>query len=257
MITDRTLLILQGILSGFHFLQSGYTFGLTNTKYRKDGKYFITNGDKITLPKYSLGNLIAVFPLLAGLDHLWSIADSRKYLRFVQKGYNPVRWLEYSASAGLMFFAIAQLSEIQDIKPLVLILGSNIVLQYLGYSTERNTARGNLSQAEKDNAIGFVLFMSIWLPIFVAFFTALQQADERPPDIVYIIIFVMFALFIVFGLLNWSYIRGKQSGRDEFSKLKIQNFRKIELGYILLSFVAKTLLTNLTLFGALNKPPSS
>jgi hypothetical protein len=251
--TDSTLLKLNGAAALFHLVQAGYTFGLTNSVFKDKGIYTISNGTN-TLPSYHIGNLVGVFPLLAAIDHGWSVIDSKKYLEYVDKGYNPVRWIEYSASAGIMFFIVAQLSEIKDIKLLYLILGSNMVLQYFGYSTEKNTANGNVVQANADNNVGFVLFISIWIPIFISFFTALQTSDEDPPGAVYSIIFVMFALFLLFGLLNLAYVRGKKKNSNNIWKLKQQDFRKIELGYTILSFVSKTLLTNLTLFGALSKP---
>lgn len=249
MVTNKVLLILHGVAALFQFIQASYTAGLSNTTFKNKGRFFITNGDKTSLPSYHIGNLIAVFPFLAGVDHLWSVVDSKRYFSFVQQGYNPVRWLEYSISAGLMLFVIAQLSDVTDIKLLVLILCGNIILQYFGYSSELNAARGDYGQAKKDNGVGFGLFVSLWIPLFVAFFTSLTQAEESPPEMVYVIIFVMFALFLVFGLLNYGYVTGKYA--------RLKDFKNVELGYLVLSFVSKTLLTNLTLFGALNKPPTT
>jgi hypothetical protein len=254
MITDSSLINLQGLASLFHLVQSGYTFGLSNSVFKDKAQFTVTNS-QTQLPAYNLGNIVGAFPLLAAIDHGWSYINRTKYLDMVNTGYNPVRWTEYGTSAGLMLFVISQLSGIKDIKLLTLLLGSNVVLQYFGYTTERNTAQNNPEQAISDNRTAFFLFISTWVPLFVAFFTSLQESEKKPPEVVYIIIFVMFFLFLIFGLVNLAYIRGKRQKQDKWRSLSVSNFRNIEVGYLILSFVAKTLLTNLTLFGGVNKPP--
>ena len=240
---------LHGIASVAHAAQSAYSFAVTNTNKDK-GLYSIDNADT-TLVTYNLGNVVAVFPLLAAVDHAWCFLQPDSYNRMVQRGWNTARWLEYAGSAGLMFHVIAQLSGIKDVKVLILLFGGNVVMQGLGYMSERAAAENNPLMARLQNSLGFTLFATLWAPILVSFFTELANSETRVPNFVYAIIFVMLSLFLVFGLVSLSYLRGKEARTRFWSEA---DFAKIEIYYLTLSFVAKTLLTNLTLFGVLGKP---
>lgn len=249
-----TLLIWHGIAGLLHLVQSGYCVALTNTTFKNKGTFKVSNSEK-TVAEYKIGNLVGVFSLLAALDHGYTFYDGDHYLQMLNKGYNTYRWWEYSISAGIMVVIIAQLSSINDIKLLGLLFGANLVLQYFGYSTEKHVSKGRLDQAQMDNAAGFVLFVSMWVPIFIAFFTAIQENDTKPPDGVYTIIFVMFVLFLVFGIMNMMYVKSTAYCKSQKASLcKFSDFRKVEIGYLILSFVAKSLLTNLTLFGGVMRP---
>lgn len=221
-----------------HFVQFLYSCILTNTSFKNEGFFCINNNTK-QLGCYRIGNVVSIFPLLASLNHFYCVSNSHKYFAYLKHGYNPVRWIEYSMSAGIMWFVIAQLSGVQDINLLLLLIGCNVLLQITGYSSE-NPEYGKFRKTI--NSLGFYLFIIMWIPIFTYFFTSLAEAEGNPPDSVYSIIFVMFALFAVFGVVNTLYVQKK-----------IKKFEKVELAYIVLSFVSKTFLTNMTLFGGVSR----
>ena len=260
--SNETLSKLHSTGFVLHLVQSAYCFYLTNTRFKDQGKFRIRNGSSLSA-QYNLGNVVGVFPLLAAAQHLASVVFRKKYENNVASGYNPWRWGEYSLSAGLMFFVTAQLSGIQDIKLLGFLLGSNVALQYFGYRSEKSVAGGRGGEANEDVTAGFILFLAMWFPIMTSFFRAVSEADQAasdpesagPPDIVYAIIFVMLTLFVVFGITSLAYVRGANTRTaPKWWKLEEKDFTSVEVGFLILSFITKSLLTNMTLFGAINRP---
>lgn len=241
------LRIMHAIAAAAHGVQAGYGFYLTNVTFKDRGQFQITNDSQVVGKPYRLGNLVSTFPAMSTANHLWSVLDQSGYDTVLKHGYNPQRWGEYSVSAGLMYVVIAQLCGITDVKWLSMLAASNVALQYTGYSIEKDTAVGHIESAQRQEVIGFITFVSTWIPLFVAFFTQLDRSENSVPAVVYSIVAILFALMLCFGVWSVFYQRGR-----------IRNFRTVEKGYLILSFVSKTLLTNLTLFGALrpNDPDS-
>lgn len=243
-----------------HGIQSSYTFALGNTLYKNDGVYTVTN--QVVRPKpgtnesidktenvgsFRLVNMVGVFPALSMINHLWAFFDRTRYEQYVMDGKNPARWIEYSVSASIMFNIISILSAQTDIKVLTSQYFANIALQFIGYIIEEEVSKKNYRTGLSLEIIGSLIFLSIWTPIMISFFTSVTTSDENPPDTVWIIIFIMSFLMISFALLSIMYLRSAAKK----SQFVVANFKNVELGYIILSFVSKTFLTNMTLFGAL------
>jgi len=225
-----------------HGIQSIYTFGLGNTIYKDKGFFPITNQVGTKEPNnfatIQLINLVGIFPAMSMINHLWAFFDRERYESFVKKGFNPVRWIEYGASAGIMFNVISILSLQTDVKALSSQYIANIAMQYVGYLIEEQVAKNSVQDSLHLEIIGTFIFIAIWAPIMTSFFTAISTADEPVPDTVWVIIIIMTFLMLSFAILSIVYIK----------KISFQN---VELGYIILSFISKTFLTNMTLFGAL------
>lgn len=253
-ISDLTLRILHGSAMGFHLIQGVYGEVLVNTMYKDREEFPIGNPilgkTPNTIGTYDLTQLAPVFSFLSAANHLWAVSDFTRYLQWVDRGYNPVRWIEYSVSAGLMYYIVAVLSGVIDIKTLVLLVCTNLALQYTGYSIEKDSALKNTDSANRQQVIGFLIFASQMVCIWTAFFTSVAEESNEIPILVWFIIFFITALFLSFGLLSLAYTRGRSG---EKTHLVESDFRKIEVGYIILSFVAKTFLMNTVLFGSVNR----
>lgn len=190
--------------------------------------------------KWKLATLVPVFSLLSSVNHVYSITDPKAYFKMIKQGSNPVRWAEFSLSAGIMAFIIAVLSGVDDIKPLMTLIVANFALQLTGYHVEQETASRRRTSAQRMETVGYLIFFAMWVAIFIGFFTNMSETDEERPDsIIYTIVFGLFILFLAFGI--WS---------SMYSSGTIKSFRKMEIGYIILSLTAKLLLANLTLFGS-------
>jgi len=216
------------------------TFSLTQRVYdrerwRVDGKY--------------LKWLVVAFPTLSMTNHIVSAVRYKQLgVRALSDNYvNSYRWLEYGASAAIMFWIIAQLSGVTDVPLLVMVALMNFALQFCGYMIERT---GDDDYAF--SVIGWLVFVAIWIPIVWKFFDSLSVASSSldddgettldVPGVIYAIVFVQVALFAAFGAASF-YFRKRRARRD---------IVKREVTYATLSLVAKSLLTWLIVGGALN-----
>ena len=257
-ISDTNLKIMHAVAGSFHLIQGIYGETIVNTLFKNAEKFTLKNpvfNKNIEIGKYNLAQMAPIFSFLSSVNHIWAVVDSPRYFQWVEKGYNPVRWIEYSMSAGIMYYMIAALSGIVDIKTLTLLVISNVALQYTGYSIEKDSANAILQNNERsyDSAtrqqvIGFLIFFAQVACIWTGFFTSLSTSEQDVPVMVWLIIFIITALFLSFGLLSLAYTRGYLKKKN----LSERDFRKIETGYIVLSFVAKTFLMNMVLFGSVN-----
>jgi hypothetical protein len=257
-ISDTTLKILHGTAGSFHLIQAIYAESLVNTIFKNNGQFPITNpiGQEINyIGSFQLTQLVPFFPLLSSLNHFWALIDFKRYIHFVETGYNPIRWIEYSLSASIMTFIIAMLSGISDIKTLIGLVIANIGMQFIGYSVEKDTSvtlttknKAMYETTLREQISGFIILILTFAVIGVSFVTNVVQ--DEVPGFVWSIIFIIFALYLVFGILSFMYT---QSGNPE--KHSSLNFRKVEVGYIVLSFISKTFLTNMVLFGSIQSKP--
>ena len=270
-VSDHTLKWLHAGAAVCHLIQAGYGEALVNTIYKKDGQFPIANpviNNTNNLGQYQLTQLVPVFSLLSAVNHSWSFFDFERYKSFVDSGYNPVRWAEFSISASLMNYLIGSLSGIVDIKTLSGLVFANASLQYIGFSLEKDTGRAiNTANTEISSLLyesakrqeigGFLIFFGYMAVIWTAFFTSVSESDQNVPSFVWLIIFIITALYITFGLLSICYVRGanRNLSGTGFRKFRETNFRKVEVGYIILSLVAKTFLMNMVLFGSVRTTP--
>lgn len=267
-LSDLKLLNLHLGAGLMHAANTAFSAYWVNKKLDTAGDFTVINqfangppGDSVPdikeIGSYKLARLVPVFPALSMVNHFYSYFFPKHYLQQVNKGANPVRWSEFSISAGIMLIIISQLSSNNDIKQLEQLVLSNMALQAVGYLVEKETAQGikdgnnhHYEQAMLQELIGFLILASQWSTIFTSFFTSLEESSEEAPDAVYAIIFVMFSLFVTFGVLSIFYMRGQKAIRTNWWKGEVRDFRQVEVGYITLSFVSKTLLTYLVLFGS-------
>jgi hypothetical protein len=184
-------------------------------------------GKSETIATYNLAVLLPFFSFLSAANHI-SSALQPQYA-------NAAQWSEYALSAGIMNWLIANLSGVVDLRTLISITILNVLLQSVGY--QLNEQGVSHSQKTRLLWIGFGLHTAIWVHLFLSFYHAIGSATQEVPNIVYGIIWVMFALNTTFGV--WA---GVSNGRDPE-----QN--QITNGYILLSFITKSLLTWMVYFG--------
>jgi hypothetical protein len=226
---------------------------MADSKWRLYTNYPLTLDDRDETPdtfgvpgpaelySYSVTWYSAVFIALSALDHgvvAWVFRDTYNY--YIARNQNPFRWIEYSLSASLMRVMIAQLSGVTDIHLLFMVFSASATTMLVGgllhesvNAEARAVADG--TSAKRQNWLPFVLawipHLSSWLVIFSYFLKAVAEAD--PPNFVWAIVFILFALDGTFAILFW------------LQWAKIGPFRDYvvgEKGFILLSFTAKALL---------------
>jgi hypothetical protein len=176
-----------------------------------------------------IGAAIAVFLLLAAIDHLLTATVARRtYEADLRRGINRFRWVEYSFSATLMVLLIASYSGITDITAVVGIAGANVAMILFGWLQERMNPPGRSSTTMLPFWFGTLVGLAPWIAISVNLFGA-----DEVPGFVYGIFLAQLVFFFSFGLNQWLQYRGV--GRWA-------SYAFGEHTYLVLSLVAKSVL---------------
>lgn len=184
---------------------------------------------------------IFIFVLLAALDHgiIWylTIYHQKMVEKFLfERKNNPIRWIEYSISASLMLITICILCGVSDIFLWVLLGSSNCIGMLMGQILEMLSSPRYKNIMEK-SLIKYVFSLASamvfvpWVVPMYYFFHGLATTDANVPSFVYIALLGIFVCFSSFGVNSFCY-----------HILEKYDFHTTEYIYVILSFVAKTIL---------------
>ncbi len=191
-----------------------------------------------------LGALLAAFPLISAIAHFTiAFPKNKNYNDNLKKGMNPYRWYEYAFSSSIMIWVISTFVGIWDFWSLSMIFVLNAMMIMFGYLMEK------LNQyTEKTSWSPFILGSISggfpWVVLFAYFTGAVINSGNNVPNFVYAILFVYLVLFMSFAVNQVLQYKGVGKWKD---------YLYGERMYIILSFVAKTLLVWLV-FTGLFKP---
>ncbi len=182
--------------------------------------------------RFQLGPLVASFLLMSALAHLliaWP-GINRWYNNNLKNHINTARWIEYAFSSGVMIIVISTLVGITDLATLIVIFLLNAAMILFGWMMELHN-----QTTEKTNWTAFVFGciagLGPWLAI--ALYLASPGSPDNPPSFVYWIFFSIFIFFNIFALNQYL----------QYAKIgKWRDYLYGERAYIILSFVAKSLL---------------
>jgi len=188
----------------------------------------------------NLGVILASFPLISAVAH-FTIAypKNKDYNENLKKGMNPYRWYEYAFSSSIMIVLISTFVGILDFWSLTMIFVLNAMMIMFGYEMEllnQKTEKTNWSPF----TLGCISGGLPWVVLYAYFIGALSSSSVAPPTFVYFIIFIYFILFMVFAVNMVLQYKGVGRWKD---------YLYGERTYIVLSFVAKTLLAWLVFSG--------
>ena len=187
-----------------------------------------------------LGAILASFPLISAIAH-FAIAYPKNdsYNENLKKGMNPYRWYEYAFSSSIMIVLIATFVGVWDFWSLAMIFILNAMMIMFGYLMELVN-----QHTEKTNWFPYILGCisggTPWVVLYAYFIAAIGSVDTNPPAFVYSILFIYFILFNIFALNMVLQYKGVGRWKD---------YLYGERFYIILSFVAKTILAWLTFVG--------
>lgn len=187
--------------------------------------------------------LTASFLLLSALFHFIIAGPyKKKYVEDLKVGINKLRWYEYALSSSLMIVLISSLFGVRDVAVFVLIALANAAMNLFGLDMELLNA-GDVKVGKKVNWLPFifgsVIGLAPWLAI--AFYIGVNPNLDAVPGFVWAILATYFIAFNTFPVNMFLQYKGIG---------KFKNYLFGERGYIILSLVAKTILTWLVLFGA-------
>ncbi len=180
-----------------------------------------------------LGVIVASFPLMSAIAH-FTIAYPKNegYNENLRKGMNPYRWYEYAFSSSIMIVLISLFVGVWDFWSLAMIFVLNAMMIMFGYLMEVVNQR-----TEKTMWSPFIMGCISgglpWVVLYAYFMAAIRSTGAEPPTFVYLIFFIYFIVFNVFAINM--VLQYKGVGRWE-------DYLYGERFYIILSFVAKTIL---------------
>lgn len=258
-ITLKKLRNFNKIMGGLHFVQGAVMLFLATSVIQKIGEFQPTitqnylefNQQTMSLELTSkalfdlpFGILVALFLFISAAAHaLVSIPEkmNRIYNRDLEKGINKFRWFEYALSSSIMIVLISTLFGIYDIASLLLIFVVNASMNLFGLVMEQLNSMRKKEDLDWGPFIwGSIAGIAPWIAILLYMFGTGEF--DRVPWFVWAIIgtyFVAFNTFPVNMVLQY-----KKIG-------KWKNYIYGERVYIVLSLVAKSILSWLVLFGAM------
>jgi hypothetical protein len=185
--------------------------------------------DPQTLFEMPIGPMVAAFLFLSAAAHaIVGTVGYPAYRRYLARGINPFRWVEYSVSATVMIVIVAMLVGIYDVAALLLLATANASMILFGWVMEvRNEGR------ERVDWMPFLFGCFAGAVPWVAVALYLFGAPASPPAFVfwiYLSIFLMFNSFAGNMVLQY-----RRVGRWA-------DYLYGERAYIVLSLVAKSLL---------------
>jgi hypothetical protein len=224
------------VVGAAHLVQAVLMVALSNdlslpvvASYLTDDPVLVQDGvAPTTLFEVAIGPAVALFLLLAAIDHLLMAAPGIRgwYERNLDRGMNVARWAEYSVSASIMVVLIALFVGIRDVAALLGLFGANTAMILFGLLMERHQApgRADWSAFWFGCVAGTVPWVAIWWYILGA---------GEVPGFVYGITVTQLVLFAGFAL-NQA-LQYAQVGRW-------RSYLHGEAAYIVLSLSAKSLL---------------
>jgi hypothetical protein len=188
-----------------------------------------------------LGVIVASFPLISALAHfVIAFVKNNEYNENLKKGMNPYRWYEYAFSSSIMIAMISLFLGIWDLWSLVMIFVLNAMMIMFGYLMEiinQKTKKTSWSAFILGSISGF----TPWVVLYAYFIGAVNSLGlEEIPTFVYMIFFIYFVVFNIFALNMVLQYKGVGRWKDYLYGERI---------YIILSFIAKTILSWLVFIG--------
>jgi hypothetical protein len=200
----------------------------------------VTPNPQILFTVGYLGVIVASFPLISAIAH-FTIAHlkNESYNENLKKGMNPYRWYEYAFSSSIMIVLIALFVGVWDFWSLAMFFVLNAMMIMFGYLMEvvnQKTEKTNWSPY----ILGCISGGTPWIVLFAYFVAAISSTGTNPPTFVYFILFIYFILFNIFAVNMVLQYKGVGRWRDYLYGERV---------YIILSFVAKTILAWLVFIG--------
>ena len=251
--SDWNLRQFNAAMAVLHFVQGALMVSLSSSRewtitaiYQE----FDTTTETLSPVMESIGTielayLAAGFLFISAIAHaLISTVLYDRYIAYLDQRMNPYRWYEYAVSASVMIVLIAMLAGVWDLGTLIALFGLVAVMNLSGLVMERH----NRLTDETDWSafiVGSLAGLVPWITIAVTIVGTFTFGEGSPPDFViaiYVSLFVLFNLFAINMLLQYTGV------------WKWKEYLYGEVGYIVLSLVAKSLLAWQVYFGALNSP---
>jgi hypothetical protein len=214
----------------------------------------------VRLGSINIANWILTFFAFTVFFHVLYATDffgKGLYTKFVQDGWNPVRWGEYAISAAIMIVIIGELAGVRDIVGLWPAFFCVFALQFCGLIVEREAMKPLKDgfQVLAATGIGWTLLTAVWVPILFTIVKTIGDARRfaaNVPSWVPIIVVLQFVQYSLFGFWQLKQVI------PLVKQKALPSFFTMEKGYIVLSFASKLALGSFIGYGLIqrqNSPP--
>ena len=189
---------------------------------------FYTFKDAVAIPRSFVIGYIDVRCLICGFFFLSFVFQALQGWTCERREWLAVfRFVEYAFSSSVMVLAIAVQVGLTDVYLLCCLFGLMFATNMLGLISEVLCAR---EDAWLPHMVGWVTCLIAYAPLLDAYVASMRCSDLSPPGYVHVIVFLEFALFTCFGLVQ-AYTLCSYDYRGQ-----------TDLAYTVLSLTAKTLL---------------
>ena len=181
----------------------------------------------------NIAMMIAVFMGLSAFFHFMvsSPFGFPRYTRGLTNHINVFRWVEYALSSSVMVVVILQLNGVTDYVALLAVFGVNVTMILFGWLQERNATPGDGDLVAF--WFGCIAGSVPWIAVVINLFAPGDTSGATAPGFVYGIVVSLFIFFNCFAIVQYLQYRAKGRWAD---------YLYGERAYIVLSFVAKSLL---------------
>lgn len=228
------------VIAGFLHLASllivialANNFSLPVTATYMSGPPGSTFSNPITLLNLNVSYMVALFLGFSAFFHFFISyrKNFERYTNGLSKHINVYRWVEYSLSSSIMIILIAMITGISNYAALLAIFAANLSMILFGWLQEKYNEPGDGQWLPF--IFGCIAGIAPWIIVLVQLIAPGNPNDATPPAFVYGIVFSIFVLFNSFAVVQLLQYRAKG---------KWANYLRGEKAYIVLSFVAKSLL---------------
>lgn len=198
--------------------------------------------DPVSLFNLNISYMVAAFMALSAFFHFFVSSPQifEKYAEGLRHHINMYRWVEYALSSSIMIVVIMQLNGVADYIALLAIFGVNVSMILFGWLQERYATPGDGDMLSF--WFGCIAGAIPWIAIAINILSPKGPTDSTVPGFVYGIVISLFVLFNCFAIVQWKQYQAKGKWAD---------YLYGERRYIVLSFVAKSLLAWQVFSGAL------
>jgi hypothetical protein len=177
--------------------------------------------------------------------HLMYASLGSYYRGLIDRKNNYLRWIEYAISATIMLIIVGISSGVKDLDSITLFVFALPAVMVIGNAVECSLAAGGPMSSSISATVGaWLMLIGIFVVMMRSFVAATKTAKEmgaKVPDFVPVVVIVTMFFFASFGIVQILQMCGFYKTRG--------GYPAVELSYITLSFVSKTLLALLVASG--------
>lgn len=206
-----------------------------------DGAFTISTKVLVDVP---IAVVAPAFILISALFHfiIASPFYARRYEANIKKGYNPMRWIEYSISSSIMLVALLMMGGINELSSVVFVFTLNFLMNMWGLEMERYNQLTDKTKWFPYN-MGVIAGIVPWIIGGLYFWVSTSNVADSIPWYAkagFLVTFLFFNSFAINMVLQY---------------LKVGPWKKYVFGertYIWLSLIAKSALAWILVLGTLN-----